>query len=996
MSSPLRVEVTRIISERPALLSKRVDLNGDGRIKKSGGGNLSQGIAETKCLSVFELAEHIANLSAKNALCFGVCGYEKATIITQKALAERKVIDGSNKLPTIARTREHFHWPDGPGILFLDYDPEDGKTPLTRVELHEALYSVWPALKLHPHIWIPSASSCIYREDTGEELRGVMGQRVYIPVLKAGGIERCGKKLFERGWIAGFGRFDVSKSGALLERSLIDLAVFQPERLDYAGGAVCGPGLEQRRPKAEIFNSDAQFIDTRTLADLTPDETKELAGLKDQARQAKRTEVEIRQKEWVEERLTEALEKVPEGRRESETARLRDMYTRAVEQNRLFGDFELLSKKHGKVTVGELLDNRDKFHNGRFSDPLEPDYGDDPRIAWANLYTNGKPYLFSHAHGGEKFTLHRTLQTIRIEGGELPRMVEKVLDLIKIDGSLFDRGGELTRLAAGQIYQASQNWLLSHLTGLLRFEKFNKTEKTWKVVDCPLPVVQVISESQGEWSLPKLAGMITAPIMALDGRIIEADGYDKETGLYLDFPDSTNWPRVPETPTDKQVAEAAARLEYPFSEFLFVSKIARGGLLAAILTAVIRPVLPTAPAFYIGAPTPGSGKTLIALCLAALAEQYPEVIPKAENDEEMRKRLFSSARQGSKVLLFDNMSGTVESNSLCAFLTSPSVKDRVLGVSRMVSAPTNGLCLITGNNIIFAGDLNRRLIRIEIDPGCEKPHERQFDMKPLTYIRERRLEFIRDALTVLRGAMQHTVELKGDYGSFEDWNRLVRKAVVWVGTQGWLKVGDPLLSVAAGYKQDPEFQKLTALLMAWRDAFDKQGATVPEAIRTAEERDESSRQIVHPELFDILDEIAGERGKINSRRLGRWVERHVGRIVDGRWFAKGEKRQNYQIWIVQKVASREFGEFGEFALNPRVESSRKKLYGTNETNSHNSHNSRDDNDAITCWPCANFQANRDNPSFQGRCTGSPHDGDRLQFPRQSARRRPATISPPET
>src|SRR5208283_3275852 len=123
----------------------------------------------------------------------------------------------------------------GPGVMFPDYDPEPGKPPLTRTELLESLYAVWPEMKAHPHIWIPSASSCIYRSDTGEELRGVMGQRVYVPVLNARDIERCGRVLFQRTWLAGGGRVDVSSSGALLERSLIDLAVFQPERLDYAG-----------------------------------------------------------------------------------------------------------------------------------------------------------------------------------------------------------------------------------------------------------------------------------------------------------------------------------------------------------------------------------------------------------------------------------------------------------------------------------------------------------------------------------------------------------------------------------------------------------------------------------------------------------------------------------------------------------------------------------------------------------------------------------------
>jgi len=36
-----------------------------------------------------------------------------------------------------------------------------------------------------------------------------------------------------------------------------------------------------------------------------------------------------------------------------------------------------------------------------------------------------------------------------------------------------------------------------------------------------------------------------------------------------------------------------------------------------------------------------------------------------------------------------------------------------------------------------------------------------------------------------------------------------------------------------------------------------------------------------PELREVLHEIADERGEINRRRLGRWISRHEGVVVDG-------------------------------------------------------------------------------------------------------------------
>ena len=84
--------------------------------------------------------------------------------------------ESTDGVPVIARDREHFQWPAGPGILMLDYDPPDAPDPLSPPRFREALYEAWPALRVAPHLWRPSAGSCIYRQDTGEELRGILGQ----------------------------------------------------------------------------------------------------------------------------------------------------------------------------------------------------------------------------------------------------------------------------------------------------------------------------------------------------------------------------------------------------------------------------------------------------------------------------------------------------------------------------------------------------------------------------------------------------------------------------------------------------------------------------------------------------------------------------------------------------------------------------------------------------------------------------------------------------
>jgi hypothetical protein len=58
----------------------------------------------------------------------------------------------------------------------------------------------------------------------------------------------------------------------------------------------------------------------------------------------------------------------------------------------------------------------------------------------------------------------------------------------------------------------------------------------------------------------------------------------------------------------------------------------------------------------------------------------------------------------------------------------------------------------------------------------------------------------------------------------------------------------------------------------------------------------------HVELRDVLHDIADERGEINRRKLGRWITRHAGRIVDGRRFVRASGNRSAEAWQVESVS----------------------------------------------------------------------------------------------
>ena len=59
----------------------------------------------------------------------------------------------------------------------------------------------------------------------------------------------------------------------------------------------------------------------------------------------------------------------------------------------------------------------------------------------------------------------------------------------------------------------------------------------------------------------------------------------------------------------------------------------------------------------------------------------------------------------------------------------------------------------------------------------------------------------------------------------------------------------------------------------------------------------------HVDLREVLRDIADERGEINRRKLGWWIRRHAGRIVDGRRFIRASGNRSAEAWQVGVVES---------------------------------------------------------------------------------------------
>lgn len=882
-----------------ARLTKRWRMDGDRPVQDSAGQMTAGHACPVSITSPDAFCELLQRLDDKQALTYGVTldGHEHP-ITTKKRLPDAKP-------GTIARDNDHFRWPEGTGWLMLDYDPAPTGEPLQADDLLQTLYDVCPKLAGAAMVWGTSGSSHIVNTDTGEEVTGLQGQRLYVLVADARDIPRAGKTLFDRLWLAGHGRYDISRAGSLLERTLIDSAVWQPSRLDFAAPPVCVAPLTSNRPAPIAKNNDAPPLNTaEAIPSLTLAETEQLKEIKTAARaeESLQAEQQIVRESWIDERVRALPATLSDEEREAAIERLHN----AITDRRLWGDFKLIHQSGRTVTVGELLDDPDRWHGERFADPLDP--GQDMRVAWLNLRSGGRPYLWSHAHGGQRFTLLRPVAVMKLARGDAPRAVGALLERVRTDGVIYERAGLLVRLADGELVVVEPAWLRTYLEQCFQFQTFDARSGVWRNADCPQDLVARVMAERGNWNVAKVAGIVTFPVMRPDGTIIARSGFDSDTHLLFldDTPDRT----APRALSVSDLRQTLCRIWEPFARFPFADDLSRGVFMAALLTTVCRATIPTAPAWLIRAYAPGTGKSLLSECLMLLAGAPMSALPLPEgNPEEIEKRLFAALLTGRAGLVLDNLSGVFESAALCAFLTSAEPEGRILGKSEMRTIQNRCFMVLNGNNVSPGGDLFRRVLPVTLDANEERPETRQFTFDPRDLIRDRLQAYQADLLSVLLTFQAAGAPVIGDggFGSFDAWERLIRQCVCWLIAGGLAPapMADPLDALELSKTEDPHHAQHIAVLEAWHARYGTRAIQVrdlADLMRQSSTYRSAEENALCEVLTDVGIPIRG-RDEFEPRYFAGWLRRHRGRVVAGLRLDQAEAgtRGGSATWTVRQV-----------------------------------------------------------------------------------------------
>jgi hypothetical protein len=493
--------------------------------------------------------------------------------------------------------------------------------------------------------------------------------------------------------------------------------------------------------------------------------------------------------------------------------------------------------------------------------------------------------------------------------GEKPRLlvencnpdytVAALRDLLAEAGGLYERGVPV-RLAFDQIQRGTVAQVMTPDGLVLTTHTFCRpyalkaSQDGTVEVNARLPrsLAVMYLDWRGEWRLPPLNGIASAPLLQDDGTINSAQGYDLTTGMWCEnVPDFTGL--VPERPTKDDAAVAFCLVRECFKTFCFADaetiEPPGGGVatvdtskapgkdessfLVALLTAVCRPSLHLAPGVLLrAAPVSGAGvgKGLLARCICIIAfGREPHAVTAGANAEELEKRIAAELIEGSPALFLDNLNNRAfRSDLLASAITERPARVRLLGRSQMVPLNASAFVILTGNGLTVSEDLARRFVAVDLDARTEDPEVRAFATDIRVEVTQKRRELLAALLTIWRwGRIATDIKPGIALGSFAQWCRWVRDPLLALGCR------DPVERVGEAKQRDGRRQAVADLFAIWWDKHQDH----PVAIR---ELHEDVRQALDPQgrgrqyVSSQAEKLAGTRmaGFVFTRQAsaGKW------------------------------------------------------------------------------------------------------------------------------
>lgn len=552
--------------------------------------------------------------------------------------------------------------------------------------------------------------------------------------------------------------------------------------------------------------------------------------------------------------------------------------------------------KMGEMILGELFNpEHARAMNGSRSRPVDP--LDAPP---ANLPPPPSPSALAAA--GAEYTEDDHGYTLpAVTYANRPELYHLMTQIIGDDtralGHLYRQGRAMVRVDDEGTAVLSPDGLAAEIEKRVTTQKRNG-DKGPVTELFPVPVAKLLTSGPHNCeNLRELAGVSGVPLFRADGSMFTEDGYDPTTRYVLRTDHGLDF-KVPDEPTELDVAMAVQTILTPIEGFPFVSDADCNAWIGMALTPMLRFI---APGPYklgmIEAHQAGSGKSFLAEMLSVLHGDGDMIPNLPSEDAELRKLVTSVLQAPAGVIVFDNVEGKVSSPVLAALLTSPRWSDRLLGRNAKITLPNDRMWVGTGNNVTIDGDIARRILRCMIDPGIPNPHLRQFAFNPTEWMREHRSAYLSALGVIIRSWVVSGMQPGDSPGSdsYGKWRQTVDGILAHAGIQGSFDPVDNRIQMGVS---DAEWG---TFLEAIHDVFGPLQWRMSDLI-DALKRDTGG---IDPEILPGSLAAKWDPWKTTgfSKSLGRWAMNREGKYVGQMKIesAGEDKRRKVKLWRVVKL-----------------------------------------------------------------------------------------------
>ncbi len=481
---------------------------------------------------------------------------------------------------------------------------------------------------------------------------------------------------------------------------------------------------------------------------------------------------------------------------------------------------------------------------------------------------------------------------------QLDRAVDFCLEQISSDRAVFNLQNNIVRVSCvdgeAKIFQYNEKNMTTELSKKIEFKALAKDKNghvAERVIEPPIRVVRGVLNDIDKNGIKTLEHVVDHPVFLKDKTVASKSGYYEKNRLYLtqDF-------GLDET---MSAVEALALLNDIVCDFPFKTPSHKSGWIAALLTPFLRYFYDgPSPLFLIDANTPSTGKTLLCDVTSLIITGKSMVATSLQNDDaEIRKNITRLLMDQRSIVWFENVEsgGFFGGPVIDGLITSTQWDDRILGSNQTFKIAHKTTFYANGNNVGFRGDTSRRVVHVRLQSNLENPQEREgFKYDELEiYVKETRLKILSAIFTLIRvwaSAKSKNTHTK-KWGSFYGWSNTVRALLCYYD------LPDPYDAVQEMQDSaDDEKQTIRRIHALWDMLGEKykEGATCQEVIKEV---------CSAPHLFEdgesLLRDLAWKHSAISSLKLGHYLKKIDGRIVDSKKIVGVVTRTKTKKWVLR-------------------------------------------------------------------------------------------------